>query len=86
MVSRYITLVPSLGLRIGPACDCEAGLSVCNPKRERKKRPILLGCETYTVYINVCTGCMLNGLGVKILALTIVTSLVLSLGDRFATL
>jgi len=41
MVSRNTTLAPSLGLRIGPAC--EAGLSVgmqrgvCHPERERKK-------------------------------------------------
>ena len=42
MVSRNTTLVPSLGLRIGSAC--EAGLSagmggsVCHPKGERKKK------------------------------------------------
>ena len=46
MVSRNTTLVPSLGLRIGPAC--EAGLSAgmkgacATPnKRERKKDEIL---------------------------------------------
>jgi len=44
MVSRYTTLVPSLGLRIGPAC--EAGLSAgmwrehVHPKRESMKDPI----------------------------------------------
>jgi len=43
MVSRNTTLVPSLGLRIGPAC--EAGLSagmqrerVTPNKKERKKK------------------------------------------------
>ena len=38
MVLRNTTLVPSLGLRIGP--DCEAGLSAVSPqirKKERKK-------------------------------------------------
>ena len=40
IVSHNTTLVPSLGLRIGPAC--EAGLSagmrgsLCHPERERK--------------------------------------------------
>ena len=41
MALRYITLVPSLGLRIGPACEAASALacegSMCHPKRERKK-------------------------------------------------
>jgi len=43
MVSRNTTLVPSLGLRIGPACEVGLGAGmrkervVCHPKRERKK-------------------------------------------------
>jgi len=42
MVLRNTTLVPSLGLRIGP--DCEAGLSAVSPqirKKERKKEVVL---------------------------------------------
>jgi len=43
MVSRYTTLVPSLGLRIGPAC--EAGLRAgmrreCVPPHRRKKEGV----------------------------------------------
>jgi len=44
MVSRYTTLVPSLGLHFGPAC--EAGLSaacegsVCRPKEEGRKERV----------------------------------------------
>jgi len=43
MVSRYTTLVPSMGLRIGPAC--EAGLSAgmrrerVSPKIRKKEDP-----------------------------------------------
>jgi len=44
MVSRNTTLVPSLGLRIGTACDCEAGLSAgmrrerVPPQKKKKER------------------------------------------------
>jgi len=52
MVSRYTTLVPSLGFRIGPAC--EAGLSTGmqrervppQKEKERKREP----------YLNTATG------------------------------
>jgi len=49
MVSRKTTLVPSLGLRIGPACDCEAGFSAGMrrervPPRIRKKEESLNLC------------------------------------------
>jgi len=42
MVSRNTTLVPSFGLRMGPACEVSfsAGMqrdSLCHPKREKKK-------------------------------------------------
>jgi len=39
MVSRNTTLVPSLGLRIGPACEAgfSAGMRVHVPPRKRKK-------------------------------------------------
>ena len=43
MVSRNTTLVPSFGLRMGPACEVSfsAGMqrdSLCHPKREKKRK------------------------------------------------
>ena len=54
MVSRNITLVPSLGLRIGPACEASLSASMRRErvppgirKRKRKKEEGSLACVNW---------------------------------------
>jgi len=61
MVSCNTTLLPSLGLRIGPACVRQASAlackgSLCHPKRERKSKKENMETDTSYLYYKR-TGC-----------------------------